>query len=68
MMKAQRVPNEAIPSPVGLQALPLWGSSGLMTAGDGKHEICVRHTTSCYINGRDEGISDYSELGRMGYK
>ena len=29
-----------------------------MTGSEG-NEIGVRHTHSCYINGRDEGISDY---------
>jgi hypothetical protein len=31
--------------------------------GPGDYEMGVRHTTSCYINGRDEGISDYN-LGK----
>jgi hypothetical protein len=37
------------------------GHEWLWTARDWKYEICVRHTTSCYIDGRDEGISDYFE-------
>jgi hypothetical protein len=37
------------------------GHEWLWTARDWMYEICVRHTTSCYIDGRDEGISDYFE-------
>lgn len=31
---------------------------------DCEPDIGVRHTNSCYIIGRDEGISDHSNLGR----
>ena len=43
---------------LGVLALPLEGSSGLLVEFAGRLDIGVRHIP-CYFNGRDEGISDH---------